>query len=164
VTRLADCARPDSTPSRLFADAVDRFLFGKAGFDPALAGKLVQQLKTWNGLGQEIATELSAQMPALKEGVPVAQTLAEVSLVGQEAVQVILSGRAADDNWVRARAPVLLRAGEAGAAAVELPLLAPLKLLVAGAAEQKKRTTLAADAWREYLCGIAFPPPGAHPE
>jgi hypothetical protein len=137
---------------------VNRFLFQQGPFDPELATQIIQQLRIWNSAGRYVADNLAVKAPALKDTAIVAQALAEISVVGQDAVQVLLSGHAPDNDWVRMCSGKLHRANELGSVAVEFPIVPSLKLLVAAAAEQDKRNTLPPEAWRQYLRTIAFPP------
>jgi hypothetical protein len=92
----------------------------------------------------------------LNETASVAQALAEISLVGRDAMQALLSGHAPDDGWVIQCRAQLHRATEPGPAAIEFPVVPSLELLVAAAAEQDKRSSLAPEAWRQHLRAIAF--------
>jgi hexosaminidase len=158
LTSLVDCARPDSAPARAFAESVSRFLFQPGSLDPELAAQIIQQLKIWNSAGRYVADNLAGKAPALKDAVIVAQALADISVVGQDAVQALLAGRTPGDDWIRMGCGKLLRAKELGPAAVEFPIVPSLQLLVAAAAEQGKRNTLPPETWRQYLRTIALPP------
>jgi hypothetical protein len=155
---LADCARPDSAAARSFAESVNRFLFQPGPLDRDQAARIAQQLGFWNAAGRQVAGRLAGKAPALNETASVAQALAEISLVGRDAMQALLSGHAPDDGWVIQCRAQLHRATEPGPAAVEFPIVPSLELLVAAAAEQDKRSSLAPEAWREHLRAIAFPP------
>ena len=158
LTNLGDCARADSAPAREFAELVNRFLFQPGALDPGLAARIIQQLKIWNSAGRYVADNLAGKAPALKDTACVAQALADISVVGQEAVQALLSGHAPDDDWVRTCSGRLHKANELGSVAVEFPIVPSLRLLVAAAAEQDKRNTLPPEAWQQYLRAIALPP------
>ncbi len=158
LTNLGDCARADSAPARTFTELVNRFLFQPGSLDPGLAAQLIERLRIWNSAGRHVADNLAGKAPALKDTAVVAQALADISAVGENAVQVLLSGHAPDDGWVRMCSGKLQRANDLGSAAVEFPIAPSLKLLVAAAAEQDKRITLTPEAWRQYLRAIALPP------
>ncbi len=158
LTRLADCARPDSVPARKFATSVDRFLFQPGPFDRDLAAGIARQLGIWNSAGRQLA-----EKPAAREVAAVAQALADLTDVGQDALQVLLLSQAPDNNWVRQCNDRLRCAREPGPAAVEFPIVPSLRLLVAAAAEQGKRSTLAPEDWRQYLHAVAFPPEPPNP-
>ncbi len=158
LTNLADCARPDSAAARSFAESVNRFLFQPGQLDRVQAAKIVQQLEIWNAAGRKVAGRPAGTAPALNETASVAQALAEISVVGQDAMQALLSGHAPDGRWVIQCRAQLHRATEPGPAAVEFPIVPSLELLVAAAAEQDQRSSLAPEAWRQHLRAIAFPP------
>lgn len=160
---LVDCAGPDSAPARNFARMVDQFLFQSREPDRVLADQLLRQLETWNAAGRSVAADRAAAAPGLKEGVPVARALAEVSGVGRDAVQVLLTAGTPDEAWVKTCSAVLLRADDPGPAAVELPILPPLKLLVAAAAEQHQRKAFSSEAWEQYVRAIALPTQSSAP-
>ena len=158
LTNLADCARPDSTPARNFVGSVDRFLFQPGPLDPALAARIVQQLRTWSTVGQRVAGNLAGKTRAQNETAVVAQVLVDLGLVGQEAVHALLAGHAPDDGWARLGREKLRRAHDLGSVAVEFPILPALELLVAAAAEPGQRAALPPEAWRQHLRTVAFPP------
>ena len=160
---LVDCAGPDSAPARDFARMVDQFLFQSREPERALAGLLQRQLETWSETGRVVADNLAAVAPGLKDSVLVARALTEVSGVGRDAVQVLLEGSTPDEAWVKVCSAILLRADHPGPAAVELPILAPLKLLVAAAAEQHRRRAYSPEAWEQYVRAIALPPQSSAP-
>jgi hexosaminidase len=158
LTNLGDGARADSAPARNFAESVNRFLFQQGPLDPELAAQIIEQLRIWNSAGRYVTDNLAGKAPALKDTAIVAQALADISVVGQDAVQALLSGHIPDDGWVRMCSGKLHWANELGPVAVEFPIIPSLKLLVAAAAEQDKRNTLPPEAWRQYLRTIALPP------
>jgi hexosaminidase len=154
---LADAAAPESAPAQVFAVGVDRLLFQARGLDPALAETLSHQLKVWSAAGQDVSTALTPRFPALREGAPIARQLSEASVIGLEAVAALVSGHAPDDAWRNARLAILTRDAESNASATELPMIAPLKLLVAAAAAQGQRGALSDEVWRQKVRSIAFP-------
>ncbi len=154
---LADAAAPESAPAQIFSAGVDRLLFPARKVDPVLAETLSQQLKAGSAAGRDVATALTPRFPALREGAPIARQLSEASGIGLEAMAALLSGRAPDKAWRNARLATLTRDAESNASATELPMIAPLKLLVVAATTQAQRGTLSDEAWRQKVRAIAFP-------
>jgi len=158
---IADAAQPESAPSRDFAGAVDRMLFAAGGVDRSLAGPIADRLMGWGAVGKQVAESLAAQYPALREAVPCARGLASACAVGGDAVQALASGKPIAADALATGLAALDRAAEPNLSATELPVLAPIRLLVAAAAEQDKRTKLSDAEWRARVLATASPPPAA---
>ena len=146
LTGLVDCTRPDSAAARAFATAVDALVDAQtaAGADTTA---LLQQLTVWKSAAALLA---AGQSPRLEEARPLLQSLTVATEAGCEALQILVSRRAPARDWMPAQFAKLDRAAQSHAA-VELPLIPALKLLVAAAAEQDRRATLAVGDWRRHL-------------
>jgi hexosaminidase len=155
---IADAARADSAPSREFAGSVDRLLFEKGGIDRAQAGPLADRLGAWGAAGTEVAGPLVDVYPALREATPTARDLADACAVGRGALQSLASGTPIDAAGLKSALAALDRAGEPNGSATELPVLAPIRLLVVAAAMQGERAGLSDGAWRAQVTSAAFPP------
>jgi len=158
LTGLADCARPDSAAARQFAAAVDRLVRGSLA-DESVSSGVRASLADWKSLAQTLGSGLAVRSPRLHEAAPLVQALTVLAGVGEEALQVLASGRAPAPGWLPAE---LARLDQAAVphAAVEFPVVAPLRLLVAAASLTDQRGKFSAEAWRAALQRIAFPPPG----
>ncbi len=155
LTGLVDCARADSAPGREFAAQV-AMLAGPLSPDPQAANSVLQALVAWKFTTVQLAA-LAARSPRLQEAQPLLTSLATASAVGQEALSVLLSRQAPVAGWLQTQLSRLDEAAKPHAAA-ELPVIAPLRLLAAAAAEQDKRRTLSPDAWKQHLLDLAPPP------
>jgi len=156
LTGLVDCARPDSAPARAFAAQVQAWVFAATPAAQDL-DLIARQLAAWRQTADVLGQGLTVTAPRLQEAAPLVHALAEASAVGREATQLLASGRTPDAGWLAAQLARLDQAAQARAA-VELPVIAPLRLLVAAAAAQSERKTLSADAWRQHLLELAKVP------
>jgi len=155
LTGLVDCTRPDSTPVRAFAVAVEACVFAPA---PAAAdcSTVSAQLAAWEETTRSLGPGLAVQSPRLQEAAPLVRALHDAAAVGREAVQLLATGQSPAAGWRQARLAQLDLAHQPHAA-VELAPIASLRLLVVAAAEQNQRKSLAADEWRRHLEDLAKP-------
>jgi len=158
---IADASQPESMPARDFAGLVDRMLFAPGGIDPSLAGPIADRLGRWGSDGEQVADVLSAEYPALREAVPTARGLANACEVGGDAVRSLTSGRPIPSQALSDGLARLDRAAEANLSATELPILAPIRLLVVAAAELGERPKLSDAEWRTKVSSGALPAPPA---
>jgi hexosaminidase len=158
---IADAAQPESMLARDFAGSVDRMLFAPGGIDRSLAGAMADRLREWGSDGRLVADTLSAEYPALREAVPTARGLAGACAVGGDAVQALASGKPIGGGELASGLAALDRAAEPNLSATELPILAPIRLLVVAAAAQDERTRLSDAEWRAKVVSGAVPAPTA---
>ncbi len=156
---IADAAAPESDLSREFADSVEAMLFSAGGIDKSLAGPLAGRLKDWGPAGRLVADRLSQDFPALREAIPGARALADACSIGGDAVHSLASGTPLPGGALEKDLAALDRDGEPNESATELPILGPVRLLVAAAAVQGERRTLSNKDWRARVATIAQPPP-----
>ena len=156
LTGLADCARPDSAAARAFAAQVDALVLAQT-VSADSASSVLQQLTAWKSAAALLKTRLTLHSPRLREAAPLAEALAVSAAVGQEATQALVLGHAPAPGWRQAQL-ARLDAVAAAHAATELPVIAPLRLLVVAAAEQERRGTLNDAAWRQRLRELAASP------
>jgi hexosaminidase len=154
---LADAAQPDSAPCRGFAGAVDRMLFSPGGIDRSQADAVDGRLRAWGAAGKQVADVLAGTYPAVRQAIPAGRALVDASAVGGEALGSLVSGVPLADGRLAAGLATLDRAGEPNESATELPILAPVRLLVAAAARQGGRTGLSDDQWRMLVISAAAP-------
>jgi hexosaminidase len=154
---LADAAQPESAASRGFAESVDALLFSPGGVDREKAGAASDQLKAWGAAAREINETLAGTYPALREAVPPSRALADACAVGCEAAGALALGKPLAPDEVSKGLAALERAAEPSGAAVEIPILKPIRLLVAAAAEQGSLPGLSAGEWRALVRSTAFP-------
>ncbi|HEY0943972.1 MAG TPA: hypothetical protein VGD81_01855, partial [Opitutaceae bacterium] len=147
LTRVADCARPESNTAREFTFAVDRLL----GEPPAMSGAhpgrarrpggltsadtnlLREQLLAWQAAGLEAAELFTMRALLGRESAPVARSLADASAVGLEALDALSRGITQDAAWREARMVTLERAAKPHDA-IQLPALGAIRRLVTAAA------------------------------
>ncbi len=157
LTGVVDCARPESDGAREFAGDVDRLLFRGREPDGALAVALNQQLQAWRDAADLVERELAPQTAQLKNVAPMAGNLVNAVDAGLEAVAAMQSNQIMTPEWRDAKFAVLAHAAQPNPAAIELPMLPSLRLLVAAANAQAQRATLAPDAWKKLVQDLAAP-------
>jgi hexosaminidase len=160
---LVDTVQPDSAPSRQFAGSVDRMLFAPGAIDRARAGAIAEQMRAWSEAGRQVAGALAGACPAVREAVPQAHALADACAVGVEATDAIASGIPLGSGRLSAGIAALDHAAASNESATELPILAPLRLLVAAAAAQGGRPGLSDDGWRKLVVSAASQKPSGGP-
>jgi hexosaminidase len=152
---LADAAQPESAASRHFAGLVDALLFSPGGIDRGRASALFDQLRAWAAAGGEVAGALAANYPALRESVAPSRALVDACSVGVEATGALALGEPLPPDRVSKDFAALDHAAEPNGAAVEIPVLAPIRLLVAAAGAQASRQGLSAGQWRDLVRSTA---------
>jgi hexosaminidase len=155
---IADAARPESGLSREFADSVDRLLFAPGAIDRSLAGPIGDRLREWGAAAREVTGALVPEFPALREAEAPARDLADACAVAAEALRAIAEGTPLSADRLAASLAALDRSAETNGSATELPVLGPIRLLVAAAAAQGERPKLPDAGWRARVLSIAFPP------
>ncbi len=156
LTRLVDCARPDSAEARTFAALVETLVFAPTQSGTSSA-TVTQTLSAWIATAEILGKGLISQSPGLQEAAPLVQALQAAAVTGQAAQQALASGGAPAPDWLSAQFRRLDQAAQAHAA-VELPVIGAVKLLVAAAAKQDQHAKLSAEAWRQLLRNVVSPP------
>ena len=113
-------------------------------FSAGKAKAVFRRIAESEQIAARLAKGPAVQSPRLREALPLLQSLQTAHEVGQLALRVLESGQA-PNQFAR------LSAAATAHAACELPEIAPLKLLVAAAAEQNKRAKLSAAGWQQLL-------------
>jgi hexosaminidase len=157
LTGLADCARPDSSDARYFAAQIEALVFAAKSdaIDPM--PELDRQLERWIAAARCVAEELPARSPRLRDAAPVAQQLLTAATIGRDALEAWRTGQGQYGGWRTTRLEKLALAAKDGPAAVEIPIIAALRLLVCAASVQPQRATLADAAWRQLVSTLAEP-------
>jgi hexosaminidase len=153
---LADAALPESVPSREFAARVDRLLWGAAGIDRDEASAIRDSMADWTEAGGYIGT-LANTYPAVREAVPQALALIGACAAGTGAVDALTLGTPLSEAKLAASLGALDLAGAANESATVIPVLKPIRLLVAAAAKQGERPGMTPEAWRALVTSTAFP-------
>jgi hexosaminidase len=160
---LADAAQPESAASRDFAASVDTLLFKPRGIDAVKAAAASDQLRAWGAAAKEVADTLAGEYPALREAAGPSRALADACAVGSEAAGALALGKQYPADGLSRGLAMLDRAAEPNGAAVEIPILAPIRLLVAAAANQGLRPGLSAEKWTALVRAAAQPGEPAAP-
>jgi hexosaminidase len=163
LTGVADCARPDSAVGRSFASQVDEIVVGQS-VPAAVVALASETFAAWHATASELRNGLLTRSPRLHEVEPVIGALTTAAEVGQKALDVLVSGKGPNANWLQTQLSILDQAARPHGA-VELPEIASLKRLIVAAAEQSQRGNLNDDDWRQHVETLANPPksPAAQP-
>lgn len=157
LTTMADAADADSAPSRAFSRSVDVLLSGPE-FDAARLAALRGVLEHWRSVGSAMSGPVVKTLPALADSGQVGAQLESAARIGLRA----LDSLAAHTPLTADAAAGGLKSLDADAvpngAAVEIPALSAIRLLVAAAREQSARSTLGPEGWRRRLDALATPP------
>ncbi len=156
LTGLVDCTRPDSAAARTFAAMVDAMVVEPTSA-VANSAALSQTLSSWIATTEVLGQGLIIRSPRLQEAAPLVMALKGAAEVGQAALHMLASGTTPAADWLPAQFTKLDQAAQAHAA-VELPVVAALKLLVAAAAGQDQRAKFSDEEWSQFLKKIVSPP------
>jgi hexosaminidase len=154
---LADAAVPESDPSREFAGQVERMIFAPGRIDRAEADDIGTSMDAWSVASKMVADTLSGTYPALREAVAPAHALADACAVGDEAVHALAAGTPLAGGRLASGLAVLDRAAQANGSATELPVLKPIRMLLAAAAKQGERAGMTDVQWHFLVVSTAFP-------
>jgi hexosaminidase len=152
---IADAAQPESAPAREFSQLADRMLFAPGPPDRALAAQLGASLAAWQAAAGEVAGKLCPGYPGLREALPGAQALGRVCAAGSLALRSLGEGTPIAGADLAACQSALAQACEPNVSATELPVVGPVRLLVAAASLQGERPGLSGDAWRARVTSAA---------
>jgi hexosaminidase len=144
LTRLVDAAAPDSRASRAFASNVAGLIDDAPRFQ-SRREEVRATLEAWRNLQPEISV-MAARSPLMREAVPVADALAEMSGAGIEALQYLSVGLSPPLGWREERLALLDRIARTPSE-VNFPILPALRQLVHAAGEQPQLRTLSAAEW-----------------
>lgn len=147
LTGFVDCLSPESEPARRFACEVDAFLNGMAqGRQPGIEA-LRLQLQLWHDAAATVAKRVAPRHARLADVGPVAQALADGSAIGLQALGALDGGRERDGNWREQGFAALRALPDRNPAAVLLPMLPAMRLLVAAATEPRAREAGSPEGW-----------------
>jgi len=157
LVALVDAVRPDSTPAREFSWRVEHALYGGDRIDTASLAPLGPALDRWSAAAQQVIDPMARVYPAVREAIAPGRALMAAAAVGNEALAALNRGRPLPADRLAADLATLDRAGQPNGSATEVPVLKPVRLLVAAAAVQNQRAGQSADAWRSLLLATAYP-------
>jgi hexosaminidase len=156
---LADAAEPDSAPSREFSGEVDKLVFAPGAIDRSQADAIGSSLDSWSAAARQVADTLAGTYPALRQAVPPARALVAACAAGDDAVHSLATGAPLGGTALAADLAALDRAGEPNGSGTELPILKPIRMLLAAAAKQGGRAGMPDDQWHLLVVSTAFPAP-----
>lgn len=155
LTHFVDAVSADSIGARQISALVDTLLSDAPQF---VRGReaLLAKFASWRE-GHTPLVRLADGAPALMEITPLADDLAQMSAIGQDAVDCLARGIVPDAAWRDARLATLAQAARSKAA-LEFPFMSAMRELVIAAAEQAQLQTLTPADWRARVRSLANPP------
>lgn len=155
LTGVVDCARPESETARVFTAGVEQLLALGRETDPTLTAMLREQARRWREAGLYVVRDLGPQAARLKDALPVAQGMADSADIADEALAAVSGDRELPADWREKQLAALEHANQPGQAALELPAVPAIRLLVLAATERESRATMDAAAWSKHLHELA---------
>ena len=154
LDRIADAARPESEPARLFRRDVDRFLLSAPGTrdDASLRARLV----AWRD-NHAALDPIAARSERLAEVRWLSKDLAAIAAVGLQALDAIAAGRQALPTW-SAEAKEALDHAARPRGAVELRVLPGIRKLALAAGSLDTARDLSPEEWNRRLEEQMNPP------
>jgi hexosaminidase len=128
LTRVVDAARPDQKTARHFRNLVDRFIKSR---DAQFAMEIESWLILWRDNHSRLLHVISKN-PALLEIETLSSDLAEVSVAGLEALQLILEKKGGDEQW-REEKLALVKKAQTPHGQAELMILPAIGALILAA-------------------------------
>lgn len=155
LSGLVDAARPDSEAARRFARLVDTLITDAPRFQVS-GVELRTILSEWRDAEPSLSV-LIDQSPALHEARPLAGDLANLGIIGLEALSYLAAATEPPNGWREAKLAVLDEAAKPKAA-LEFPAVPSVRTLVIAAAEVGQLKTMPADEWKKRVTIQASPP------
>src|ERR1035438_6645861 len=113
-------------------------------------------MRAMNAAAKEVAYTLAGIYPAVRESVTPARNLIDACAVGCDAVQSLASGVPLSAEKLAAGLATLERDAAPNESATELPVLRPIRILVAAAAKQGRRAGMSDENWKTLVVATAF--------
>jgi hypothetical protein len=154
---LADAIPPESAAARDFSGRVFGVLFDGPGFDADKLAALKDEMAAWSSSSSKVVAVIAPVFPAVREAIAPSQALIAACAVGQEAAASLSKGVPLADGRLAADLAVLDNAAAPNESATELPVLKPIRLMVAAAARQASRAGSAPGAWHDLVVATAHP-------
>ena len=124
-TRVVDAALPESETARLFNKLLDNFIMNKNKSD---ADKIIKQLSIWTENHKKLVKTIE-ESPILKEIEPASLNLSKISQTGLEAVELILSGNTADNDWIT-KNKIILNDAKKSYGQIEITIIPGIEKLI----------------------------------
>ncbi len=161
---LADAVQPESASSREFAGEVDHLIFSPGAIDRARAESVAGRMKAVSAAAAVVSGTLASTYPAVREAVPPARDLVDACAIGSDAAMSLASGVPLDGQRLAAGLAALDRDAAPNESATEIPILKPIRQLVAAAAKQAGRAGLTDEQWKALVVATAFPADSIQPK
>ena len=152
LTGLVDAANTDAPNARIFNQAVDAMIAGKAADGAADIRSLLNE---W-GDAQRKLIPLMGNSAALAEAKSLAENWGNLNALATEAFDYLERGELPNDDWQAAKLKMLDEVGKSQAA-LEFAALPGIRLLIVAAAEQANLKKLSPAERSERIRNIAFP-------
>jgi hexosaminidase len=152
LTRLVDAAAPDSRAAREFASEVAGLLDDAPRFR-SRRERVRDLLEEWRAV-QPAVRVMADRSPLMRDAVPLADSLAEMSAAGLEALQYLSHGSAPPLGWREERIALLDRVARTPSE-LDFPVIPALRQLVHAAGELPQLRTLTAAEWRARVTALA---------
>jgi hexosaminidase len=156
LTGLIDAARADAEATRPVATMVDGLLSDAPRFG-VHQGHLQETFSQWRDVRPTLDVIIDGA-PALREAEPLVQDLADLGVIGLEALSYLSANVAPPQAWVAAKTAVLDRAAKPKAA-VEFTVIPSVRQLVTAAAELPRLKTMSAGEWHMRVKTLAAEKP-----
>lgn len=153
---LADATLPESDLARHFSEDVEAAVFAGTRADSAALASLRERLKAWNAAAADI-DGIADVYPGVREAIVPAAGLRATAAAGIEALDALAAGRTLEPERAKAARAALDGASADSPSAVIVPLVPPVRLLVAAASAQDRRAALAPQAWQDLVRTLALP-------
>ena len=152
LTRLVDAAAPDSRAAREFTSAVSSLLDDAPRFQ-SRRERVRGFLEEWRGV-QPAVRVMADRSPLMRDAVPLADHLSEMSAAGLEAMQYLADGVAPPVGWRDERIALLDKVARTPSE-LDFPILPPLRQLIHAAGELPQLRSLPAAEWSARVRSLA---------
>ncbi|HEV2864280.1 MAG TPA: family 20 glycosylhydrolase [Pyrinomonadaceae bacterium] len=150
--RLVDAARPDSPVAREFAAAVGALIDDAPNFR-SRRERARALLEEWRGV-QPAVRVMADRSPLMRDAVPLADALSEMSGAGLEAIQYLSEGSAPPAGWREDRIALLDRVARTPSE-LDFPILPALRQLIHAAGELPQLKSAPAADWAARVRALA---------
>lgn len=121
-------------------------------------------MKAVSAAAAVVSGTLASTYPAVREAVPPARDLVDACAIGSDAAMSLASGVPLDGQRLAAGLAALDRDAAPNESATEIPILKPIRQLVAAAAKQAGRAGLTDEQWKALVVATAFPADSIQPK
>jgi hexosaminidase len=152
LTRLVDAAAPDSRAAREFSLAVSALVEDAPRFQ-SRRERVRALLEEWRAV-QPAVRVMADRSPLMRDAVPLADSLSEMSAAGLEAMQYLSDGVAPPLGWREERIALLDKVARTPSE-LDFPILPALRQLIHAAGEMSQLRTMSAAEWSARVRALA---------